>query len=316
MGSRAFEVDAFGSSADLRLPQPGDPFHVLAVLPPRSQRANRNRVLTDNEVALYMNLHIALQRFQRLLERGSMTVAAVNSLGSGAEDLVTSDSFNRMRTYMSGSVPESFHSALARAWPAQEGYGGHPAWWVNHLPKRRSYPLPSRLFGALKGAEPGTAGLTAALQQYYSSAASGVQAEQQKRLAQAKRSLDQAAEMVRFRGPEIVDRVNAIRAATVQLLDWTVARTASYEFEVAVRIATDYLPNTLQSYLDVPTDQVPIRTGGGKSARDLALEQLDLISKALDGASNDHATNEASKLLANQRFLESRFGGSSLDLPK
>ena len=116
MGSRAFEVDAFGSSADLRLPQPGDPFHVLAVLPPRSQRANRNRVLTDNEVALYMNLHIALQRFQRLLERGSMTVAAVNSLGSSAEDLVTSDSFNRVRTYMSGSVPESFHSALARAW--------------------------------------------------------------------------------------------------------------------------------------------------------------------------------------------------------
>ncbi|MGV1036447.1 MAG: hypothetical protein ACOYD0_05405 [Candidatus Nanopelagicales bacterium] len=316
MGSRAFEVEAFGSSVDPRLPQPGDPFHVMAVLPPRLQRADRKRVVAGNEIALYLNLHIALQRFQQLLERGSKMVAAVNSLGSSAEDLVTSDSFSRVRTYMSGSVPESFHSALARAWPAKEGYGGHPAWWVNHLPKRRTYPLPIKLFGALKGAEPGTAGLTAALQQYYSSVASGVQAEQQQRLAQAKRSLDRAAEMVRFRDPEIIDRVTAIRAATVQLLDWTVARTASYEFEVAVRIATDYLPDTLQSYLDVPTDQVPIGAGGGKSARDLALEQLDLISRALDGASNDHATNEASKLLANQRFLESRFGGSSLDLPK
>jgi hypothetical protein len=87
-------------------------------------------------------------------------------------------------------------------------------------------------------------------------------------------------------------------------------------FDIAVRIATDYLPHTLQSYLDVPTDEMPIHTGGGKTARDLTLEQLDLIGKALDEASDNHATVEANKLLANKRFLESRFGGSSLDIPK
>lgn len=315
MGSPAFDVDALGPSAGARLPQPGDPFEGMALLPSRLQRAARKRVIAGNEIALYVNLHIALQRFQQLLERGSKTVAAVNALGSSADDLVISDSFDKVRTYMSGSVPQSFPSALARAWPANEGYGGHPDWWASHLPKRQTYSLPTKLVAALKGAEPGASGLTTALQQYYSPAASGIQAEQQRRLAQAKRSLELAVEMVLFQDPQIRSRVDAIRSTTVQLLDWTVTQASSDEFEVAVRIATDYLPHTLQSYLDVPADHVPIGIGGGKSARDLTLDQLDLISKALQGASNNHATNEASDLLANQRFLESRFGGSSLDLP-
>lgn len=316
MGSRALDVDEFGSSSDSRAPRPDDAFHAMATLPSWFQRSEHKRVLADNEVALYLNLHIALQRTQRLLEQGGKTVAAVNSIASSADEPVTSDSFSRVRSYMSGSVPESFPSALNRAWPAKEGYGDHPQWWTNHFPKRRKYPLPQRLLAALNGAEPGTAGLLAALQQYYASAASGIQAEQHKRLVQAKRSLDQAEEMVRFRDPEIRDRVEGIRSANVQLLDWTVARIASHEFEIAVRVATDYLPHTLQSYLDVPIEQMPIRAGEGKSAKDLTLEQLDIIREALDSASSNHATNEASKLLANQRFLESRFGGSSLDLPK
>lgn len=315
MGSRALEVDECGSSA-ASYPRASDRFHELTQLPSRFQRADRKRVLAGNEVVLYINLHIALQRFLQLLERGSKAVDAANTLGSSAEDLVTSDSFGRMRAYMSGSVPQSFHSALDRAWPAKEEYGGHPPWWISHFPKRARYPLPVRLLGALKGADAGSAGLTAALQQYYSSAAGGIQAEQQQRLSQSKRSLELAAEMVRFRDPTIRDRVDAICGATVQLLDWTVSRAPCDEFEIAVRIATDYLPHTLQSYLDVPTDQTPIQTGGGKTARDLTLEQLDLIGKALAGASDNHATVEAHKLLANKRFLESRFGGSSLDLPK
>jgi len=285
-------------------------------LPSRFHRAERKRILAGNEKALYTNLHIALERFLQLLERGSKAADAANSLANSAEDLVTKDSFSRIRTYISGSVPESFHSALDRAWPAKEGYGSHPAWWIDHFPKRESYPLPSKLFGALKGADTGTAGLTAALQQYYASAASGIQAEQQQRLAQAKSSLDLAAEMVRLRDPAIRARVDTIRSATVQLLDRTVARAPNDEFEIAVRIATNYLPHTLQSYLDVPTEQMPIQTGGGKSARDLTLEQLDMIGKALDGASSNHASIQANDLLANQRFLEDRFGGSSLDIPK
>jgi len=68
----------------------------------------------------------------------------------------------------------------------------------------------------------------------------------------------------------------------------------------AVRIATDYLPHTLQSYLDVPTDQTPIQTGGGKSARDLTLEQLDLIGKTLAGASDNHATVRSAQTVGQQ----------------
>jgi len=315
MGSRALEADECGSPAGSN-PRASDDFQAMTQLPSRFQRADRKGILAANEVVLYINLHIALQRFLKLLERGSKAAAAANVLGSGADDLVTSDSFSRMRAYMSGSVPQSFDSALDRAWPAKEEYGGHPEWWINYFPKRARYPLPSKLVGALKGAEAGTAGLTAALQQYYAPAASGIQAEQQQRMAQAKRSLGLAAEMVRFRDPTIRDRVDAICSATLQLLNWTVARAPCHEFDIAVRIATDYLPHTLQSYLDVPTDEMPIHTGGGKTARDLTLEQLDLIGKALDEASDNHATVEANKLLANKRFLESRFGGSSLDIPK
>ncbi|NQU37010.1 MAG: hypothetical protein HQ526_05360 [Actinobacteria bacterium] len=316
MGSQAFEVDECRAGAGSQSPRASDDFLPLAPLPSRFQRAERKVLLAANESALYTNLHIGLQRFQQLLERGSKAVDAANSLASSADDLVTSDSFGRMRAYMSGSVPQSFHSALDRAWPAKEGYGGHPEWWIEHFPKRARYPLPPKLVGALRGAEKGTAGLTEALQQYYSATANGIEAEQQKRLVRAKRSLDLAAEMIRFRDQAIRERVAEINAATVQLLDWTVARPTCDEFEIGVRIATDYLPNTLQSYLNVPTDETPIRTGGGKSARELTMEQLDLISKALDGASENHANAEANKLLANKRFLESRFGGSSLDIPK
>ncbi len=316
MGSPALEVDECGTSSGFGAPRASDRFHPMAALPPRRQRKARKQVLAANEVVLYTNLHIAIQRILQLLERGDKPAEAAAALGATTEDPVTTDSFTRVRSYMSGSVPQSFHSALDRAWPAKEGYGAHPSWWTDHFPKRAKYSLPSSLFGALKAADSGTAGLIAALQQYYSSAAGGIQAEQQERLSQSKSSLERSTEMVRSRDPQIRARVDAIAVDTLQLLDWTVSRAPCHEFEIAVRIATDYLPHTLQSYLDVPAEQMPIRTGGGKSARDLTLEQLDLIGKAVEDASDNHATVEASKLLANQRFLEDRFGGSSLDLPK
>ena len=315
MGSRALEVDQCRSVSGSP-PQAGDSFHHLAPLPPRLRIGERKRVLELNELALYSNLHIALQRFMNHLERGHNALDASNVLGTSAEDMVTKDSFARVKVFMSGSAPSSFYSALDRAWPAREDYSGHPPWWAEYLPKRADYSLPTKLLQSLKNAERGTAGLTSALQGYYAATATGSTAEQLVRLQMAKHSLELVAEMVRFKNPAIRDRVNSICSRTEQLLNKTATGEYSDEFEVAARIAVDYLPHTVKSYLDIPTDHAPLQSGGGRSARDLTAEQLDMISTALDEAISNREAVEAGELLANRHFLESRFGRSSLDIPR
>lgn len=315
MGSRALEVDECRSVSGSP-PQAGDGFHQLAALPPRLRIGERKRVLELNELALYSNLHIALQRFMNHLGRGHTALDASSVLGTSAEDMVTKDSFARVKVYMSGSAPSSFYSALDRAWPAKEDYSAHPPWWAEYLPKRAGYSLPTKLSQALKNADRGTAGLTSALQGYYAAAATGTNAEQLQRLKAAKHSLELVAEMVRLKDPAIRDRVNSICTRTEQLLNQTATGAYSDEFDVATRIAVDYLPHTVKSYLDIPSDHTPLQRGGGRSARDLTAEQLDMISTALDEAISNREAVEAGELLANRHFLESRFGRSSLDIPQ
>ncbi|MEI6624651.1 MAG: hypothetical protein WCP28_22410 [Actinomycetes bacterium] len=316
MAARALEVEECRSPAGSTLPQPTDSLHPLTLLPPRWHRGERQHVVAVNEFALYSNLHIALQQLLNLLERGHPAVSACSVLVARTEDQVTQDSFSQVRDYMSGSAPGSFYSGLDRAWPAKENYGSHPAWWADYLPKRRNYRLPTNLARAFRGADPGDAGVTSALQTYYAPAVAGNNAAMRQRLAAANRSLLLAAEMVRLANPAVRERAEAICAKTGQLLNQTAARAFSNEFDVGVRIAVDYLPHTLKSYLDVPSDDAPIQICDGRSARDLAVEQLDMISAALDAAITNHAEAEASELLANQRFLESRFARSPLDIPR
>jgi hypothetical protein len=73
--------------------------------------------------------------------------------------------------------------------------------------------------------------------------------------------------------------------------------------------ATDYLPRTIDAFLALPKDSTdkPLVTDG-KTARQELKGQLDLLDSKLDEIAQDLQRQDADRLLANRRFLESRFG--------
>jgi hypothetical protein len=78
------------------------------------------------------------------------------------------------------------------------------------------------------------------------------------------------------------------------------------------RTVADYLPNTLNNYLTLPRAYADTRTvSDGKTAKQLLGEQLDLIEEKMQEISEAVAKDDVSKLLAQGRFLEERFGQSS-----
>ena len=85
---------------------------------------------------------------------------------------------------------------------------------------------------------------------------------------------------------------------------------------VVQKTVTDYLPSTLQAYLNLPRAYATVhRFSDGRTAAQVLLDQLTLLDKKLDDVADAVNKNDADALLANGRFLEDRFGGSALNLP-
>jgi hypothetical protein len=85
---------------------------------------------------------------------------------------------------------------------------------------------------------------------------------------------------------------------------------------VVQKTVTDYLPSTLQAYLNLPRAYATLhRLSDGHTAAQLLLEQLTLLDSKLDAVADAVNKNDADALLANGRFLEDRFGKSALSLP-
>ncbi len=74
--------------------------------------------------------------------------------------------------------------------------------------------------------------------------------------------------------------------------------------------ASDYLPRTINAYLALPrqtaTDK-PLSPDGNTAYHELKA-QLDLLDTKLDDIADDLQRQDTDRLLANRRFLESRFG--------
>jgi hypothetical protein len=85
---------------------------------------------------------------------------------------------------------------------------------------------------------------------------------------------------------------------------------------VVQKTITDYLPSTLQAYGNLPPAYVSThRFADGKTAGQVLLDQLTLLDAKLDAVADAVNKNDADALMANGRFLEDKFGGSSLTLP-
>lgn len=78
--------------------------------------------------------------------------------------------------------------------------------------------------------------------------------------------------------------------------------------------ALHYLPQALEAYLALPriyAERVPVQDS--KTAKDVLIEQLQLISQKMKETSQAMYQNDADRLLANARFLQDRFARSAFD---
>ncbi|MDQ6772405.1 MAG: hypothetical protein M3024_05365 [Candidatus Dormibacteraeota bacterium] len=82
----------------------------------------------------------------------------------------------------------------------------------------------------------------------------------------------------------------------------------SEERHLVERTATDYLPETLASYYQLPPGYAhwPVRADG-KTGLQVLWEQLDLMDRKLDEIARDVERRDVDRLLVNGRFLEQRF---------
>jgi hypothetical protein len=85
---------------------------------------------------------------------------------------------------------------------------------------------------------------------------------------------------------------------------------------IVQKTITDYLPSTLQAYLNLPRAYATLhRLSDGRTAAQVVLDQLTLLDGKLEEVAVAVNKNDSDALLANGRFLEDRFGSSSLKLP-
>jgi hypothetical protein len=89
----------------------------------------------------------------------------------------------------------------------------------------------------------------------------------------------------------------------------------SPELFVVERTATDYLPTSLESYLNLPRAYATLHpVQDGKTAKQVLMDQLTLLESKMGEVADDVHRNDTDRLLANGRFLEERFGRSALSL--
>ncbi len=107
---------------------------------------------------------------------------------------------------------------------------------------------------------------------------------------------------------EAVDICERIKTLVVDMLPRVRALPGSLDAFSIRQAALDYLPHTLENYLKLPpafANIHPIKDG--KTAKQILMEQLELLEKSVQDASANVLQGDAQKMLVNQRFLEDKF---------
>lgn len=121
--------------------------------------------------------------------------------------------------------------------------------------------------------------------------------------------LDELVQKIRKRvSPDVLAKVKSIRTSTLNVLPHIITGSAgNYDLFTVKQTALDYLPETLEAYLNLPPTFArvhPLRDG--KTAKQILLEQLTLIDNTMKEVVINIHRQDANQLLANQRFLEDR----------
>jgi hypothetical protein len=81
----------------------------------------------------------------------------------------------------------------------------------------------------------------------------------------------------------------------------------SQDLHIVRQTAADYLPRTVDAYLNLPGITDPVIHSTGKTALDELKEQLNLLDSKLDEIAEALQKQDVDRMLANRRFLEERF---------
>jgi hypothetical protein len=107
----------------------------------------------------------------------------------------------------------------------------------------------------------------------------------------------------------------------LSILDEIVARwddllVAPQQSHVVQQIIVDYLPTSLQTYLAIPANFAMTAQGASKqSAHDELIDQVTLLTTEADKIRVAAYSSDLNALGDQSRFLQQKFGTSSLDLP-
>lgn len=94
-----------------------------------------------------------------------------------------------------------------------------------------------------------------------------------------------------------------------------VLATAPDQLFVVSRTIRDYLPTSLESYLNLPrTYALQSRVAGRRTAHDELMAQLALLQGELAKVAQAVYAGDEQALIDQGRFLQEKFGGSDLDL--
>lgn len=131
-------------------------------------------------------------------------------------------------------------------------------------------------------------------------------------------ALDRLVRRVENRAsPDVVAKVREIQQEILGVLPLADQfPPGSEDLFVIQRTATDYLPSALDPYLALPPAYAATRqVQGGKTPKQVLLEQLELIDWKMDEVVDAIHQRDTDRLLASGRFLEERFGKGDLSLP-
>jgi hypothetical protein len=131
------------------------------------------------------------------------------------------------------------------------------------------------------------------------------------------KSLGDLRRRVRGRVPSDVEqRVERIAATITDIIPRADELSHGSEARyVLVKTATDYLPSTVQAYLDLPRAYADNKVvTDGKTAHRLVCDQLDVLVEQMDEVSDAVNRADTDKLVANGRFLAEKFATGPLDL--
>lgn len=116
--------------------------------------------------------------------------------------------------------------------------------------------------------------------------------------------------------PDVLAKVQSIQQIILGILPRSGALPpGSPELYVVQGTATNYLPTSLESYLNLPRAYATLHpVQDGKTPKQVLMDQLTLLESKMTEVADDVHRNDTDRLLANGRFLEERFGRSALSL--